>query len=394
MNSVITKIVIFIVSAFILITVGSQIYFALSAKRDTEQAILYTTSDTLKFDGVFVRNETIIPFDGNGILNYEQEDGSKIAKNSVVAQVVTDAGQIEIRKKINELEAQLVLLDRATNPGTTEAAQPEFISKQINEKYLQLLKYSESGDIKKTESVKSEMQILMNIYNIATQTESKDIFAQKKNSINSQIAELKSQMTPPVQEITTQEPGYFVSYADGYEDRLKTDTVESLTADDIKAITNSEIKKDSSVVGKTFHDYWWKITGIVTAENDFIKGKKVNIYINGSPMLISANVDDMKSIGGNQYIVILSTNVLSADFAKERVREVSIVLNEYTGVKIPRNAITFENGVKGVYVMYGQKKQFKKLEVIYEGDGYVISQKGLSSDYVSIHDQLVFGEAK
>lgn len=394
MNSVITKIVIFVVSAFILIMVGSQIFFAMSHKQHTEEAILYTTTNTLNFDGVFVRNETVIPYSGSGVLNYENEDGSKIAKNSVVAQIVSDSGQIEIRKKITELESQLALLERATNPGTTEAAQPEFISKQIDEKYILLLKYTETGDISKAEATKSEIQVLMNIYNIATQTESKEIFAQKKSSINTEIAQLKSQLTAPIEEIKTQEPGYFVSFADGYESRLNFDTINTLTASDIKAITSSDIKKDATVVGKTFNDYKWKITGIVTADDDLIKGKNVNMYINGSSMLIPAFVDDMKHIDGNQYIVILSTSVLNVDFAKERVREVSIILNEYTGIKIPRTAITFEGGQKGVNVMYGQKKMFKKLDVIYEGDGYVISQKGLGSDYVSVHDQLVFEEAK
>ena len=394
MNSIITKIIIFFISVFIILMVGSQIYYVVSENEETYRAISYTTKQTIDFDGVFVRNETILPYSGGGVLNYINSDGSKIASNSIVAQVVTDEEQIDIINNIANLEQQSALIDRATNPGTIDAAQPEFISKQIDEKYNLLLKYSTLDDNEKISAIKLELLTLMNIYNLSTQTEDKSTFVQKKNDINTKIAELKSQLKQPLDLIKTTEPGYFVSFADGYEEILNFDTIKSITPEEIIKITNSNISKNPSAVGKIYDGCTWKIVGNVKAENDYLKNTNIKIKINGDDYEISAYVEDMKHINDDNYIIIISTDILSDELAIERVGEVQILTNSYTGVKVPRKAITFKDDVRGVYVSFGKKKVFKKLDVIYEGDDYVLSNDDATNEYVLIHDQLVFEEVK
>ena len=394
MNSIITKIIIFFISVFIILMVGSQIYYVVSENEETYRAISYTTKQTIDFDGIFVRNETILPYSGGGVLNYINSDGSKIASNSIVAQVVTDEEQIDIINNIANLEQQSALIDRATNPGTIDAAQPEFISKQIDEKYNLLLKYSTLDDIEKISATKLELLTLMNIYNLSTQTEDKSTFIQKKNDINTKIAELKSQLKQPLDLIKTKEPGYFVSFADGYEEILNFDTIKSITPEEITKITNSNISKKPSVVGKIYDGCTWKIIGNVKADNDYLKNTNIKIKINGDDYEIPAYVEDMKHINDDNYIIIISTDILSDELAIERVGEVEILTNIYTGVKVPRKAITFKDDVRGVYVSFGKKKVFKKLDVIYEGDDYVLSNDDATSEYVLIHDQLVFEEVK
>ena len=134
MNSLTIKLITFFVSVFIILTVISQIYFSLNNKQRSEQAIFYTAVDSLSFEGIFVRNENVIDFDGIGVLNYIYPDGSKIAKDSVVAEIYSDEKQIETIAEIEQLELELSYLERVINPGTVSIAQPEFISEKINQK--------------------------------------------------------------------------------------------------------------------------------------------------------------------------------------------------------------------------------------------------------------------
>ncbi len=395
MNSLTIKLTAFAISLFIIIMVVSQLYNVFSDKEKYEQAVLYTVNDSLSFEGICVRNEKVIPFDGKGVLNYPNSDGSKIAKNSVVAQVYSDASQVASLNEIEKLKEELSIILRSTNTGTVSAAQPEFISKQIDEKYLLLQNYIENNDIDKIASTKKEILVLMNIYSVATNAENGSSFIKRQQKINARITELNSKLGQPISTITTGNSGYFVNYTDGYESKLNFETIKSITPEEIKKILSSSIQKNSDSVGKIIDDYKWKIVGVVSSENNYIEKKTISIKINGITENIPAYVESMTSCGNGKYKIIMSCDYLNYDLVQDRVRHIDIVFNEYSGVKIPRNAINFDKaGERGVYVSYGQKIIFKKLDIIYEGDDFVLSRNTSDSDYVLIHDKIVFEEDK
>ncbi len=395
MNSLTIKLTAFAISLFIVIMVVSQLYNVFSDKEKYEQAVLYTVNDSLSFEGICVRNEKVIPFDGKGVLNYPNSDGSKIAKNSVVAQVYSDSSQVESLNEIERLKEELSLISRSINTGTVSAAQPEFISKQIDEKYLLLQNYIENNDIDKIASTKKEILVLMNIYSVATNAENGSSFIKHQQDINSRITELNRKLGQPISTITTKNSGYFVNYTDGFESKLNFETIKSITPEEIKKILSSSIQKNSDSVGKIIDDYKWKIVGVVSSENNYIEKKTINIKINGITENIPAYVESMTSLGNGKYKIIMSCDYLNYDLVQDRVRHIDIIFNEYSGVKITRNAINFNKaGERGVYVSYGQKIIFKKLDIIYEGDDFVLSRNKSDSEYVQIHDKIVFEEDK
>lgn len=395
MNSLTIKLTAFAISLFIVIMVVSQLYNVFSDKEKYEQAVLYTVNDSLSLEGICVRNEKVIPFDGNGVLNYPNSDGSKIAKNSVVAQVYSDSSQVAALNEIEKLKEEFSLISRSINTGTVSAAQPEFISKQIDEKYLLLQNYIENNDIDKIASTKKEILVLMNIYSVATNAQNGSSFIKRQQEINSRISVLNSKLGQPISTISTNNSGYFVNYTDGYESKLNFETIKSITPEEIKKILSSNIQKSSDSVGKIIDDYKWKIVGIVSSENNYIEKKTINIKINGIAEYIPAYVESMTSCGNGKYKIIMSCDYLNYELVQDRIRHIDIIFNEYSGVKIPRNAINFNKaGERGVYVSYGQKIIFKKLDIIYEGDDFVLSRNSSDSNYVLIHDKIVFEEDK
>ena len=59
------------------------------------------------------------------------------------------------------------------------------------------------------------------------------------------------------------------------------------------------------------------------------------------------------------------------------------------GLKVPRSAIRFQGDQKGVYVILGKDVTFKKINVIYEGDDYVLSENTSNEDYLLLYDQIL-----
>ena len=87
MKSYTEKIVYIVVFVLVSAVVGCQVFMMMNSSHDTEEAVLYTVSDSISFKGIFVRDETPIYYNGEGVVNYLVKDGEKAAKNSVVAEI-------------------------------------------------------------------------------------------------------------------------------------------------------------------------------------------------------------------------------------------------------------------------------------------------------------------
>lgn len=388
MNSLTIKILGLIVSLFILITIGSQISNVFNDRHETEEAVIYSVNDSKTFKAIAVRDEKLIDFNFDGVVNYIYSDGSKIAKNSVVAEVYRTKEQIIAKKRIEELENELSQLERAQNKGTIAVAQPEQLSRKIDESYKLITSLSEKGDISSLKAEKSNLLLLLNIYNLVTDEESD--YLMREDYLKNEIKRLQSNSSLPLNTITISDGGYFVSYTDGYENKLTTQYLESITADEIKNIANSDINKINNKQGKIVSDYNWNLVAIVKTNNPFIENKKGYFKVLNSPDCFPGKVESVRKTDvKDEYIVVFSSDRLSRSFVESRVERVEFVFDEYKGIKVPREAIRFLDNQEGVFVVIGQKVVFKKVDVIYEGDDFILSKISDNSSFVMQYDEIL-----
>ena len=72
-----------IVAIFIINQLVSSLYMPIK----TENAVFFTANDGFKITGHIIRNETYVTAKTYGILHFVTEDGSRVAKNGVVANI-------------------------------------------------------------------------------------------------------------------------------------------------------------------------------------------------------------------------------------------------------------------------------------------------------------------
>ena len=98
----------------------------------------------------------------------------------------------------------------------------------------------------------------MDIYQIVINSETD--FDSAINSLNDEITALEKKQREPTDLITADRTGYFISYTDGFENKLSPETIDNLTVGDIKdIISSSKIGNSNSTVGKIVDGYEWKI---------------------------------------------------------------------------------------------------------------------------------------
>lgn len=390
MNSITVKVLGVTLSVFILIMVGSQIAFKINDSHDTEEAVLYTVNENITFKGMFIRDEKVIKYNNTtgGVVNYLYEDGSKISEESDIAKVYSNQDQIYYRNRLSRLKKVLSDLRRAQSPGTTNYVQAETLRSKIEGYYLNVTNLIHEKNYSSLTSESDDLLYTMNIYNIVTGNE--DNFKSAIKQIKSEINELKIKIEDPLDSIKSNGSGYFVKSVDGYESSVSYDDLENMSTDELKKLFDKEPVVPENAVGKLMKNYQWKFMGIIKNTNKFLINDGLSIRFNSSNKVYDVTVDSIKSIDGTDTsIVILSCNELDETVLENRFDNAELIFDEYTGVKVPREAIRFQGQQKGTYVMLGQQIIFKKIDVVYEGDDYVLSKNTSDDSYLLLYDQIL-----
>lgn len=391
MNTITVRILVFFLSLFIMITVFSKISMQFKDDYVTETAVIYSSAEKVAFQGVYVRNETVISSRANGVISYTCRDGSKVANGSVVAYTYQSENDILVNQQIKKLKEEVELLESAQNPGTTAVVEPAFISEQIDEQYQTIAFLIAENDLESLDEERKKLQTLMDIYQIVINEETD--FNSEIDNINSKISELEKSLREPLGTVTAENAGYFIGHTDGFESKLSPDTIDSITAKEIKDIVAESRKENNgNAIGKIVDGYEWKMVGIVDPKvTDFRVGSSVMVKFSSTPDTVTAVIDNLSETDDpNESIIVLSCDELTYNLVQRRAERVEIILNDYKGIKVPRSAIRFDkNNEKGVYILLGQRIAFKKINPIYECDEYILSQITSDSSYISVYDDII-----
>lgn len=396
------------IALFLLLIVFVRIVYNMKTRNvSTETALISEAVASSDFKGIFIRNEKEIAFSGNGVLSYNVTDGGKVGINTVIAEVYPDDEQIGRNREINNLEKELDVLKKIQNPGTLESAQPASLSENINETYRSIIYNRDTQAYSKIRDNMENLLVYMSTYQIITKSVAG--FEQQITDINTKLAELKSESISPTEIIRSKDSAYFVSYCDGYESELTIDKLDDITIADIKSITDRRSDEDT-VVGKMIYGYSWYLAGIVdNSKKEYSVGNYVQIKFDSSDENFDAVITDIRDEGDPQEsIIIMECSQFNYDLVQHRAENAKLIKGEYSGLKVPREAIRFEDieedvydddgdiigkattNYKGVRILKGEQVVFKKIDVIYEGSDYVLSDvHDDDSGYLTLYDDII-----
>ncbi len=391
----------------ILIVLCSIVYNFNNKRMATETALMSNAVSSKDFKGVFIRDEKMITFSGNGVLSYNVADGGKVGNNTIIAEVYPDDEQIGRNREIQHLEKELDILKKIQNPGTLESAQPASLSENIGESYRSLIYNRDMHNYNELRDEMENLVVYMSTYQIITKSVSG--FEQQIVDINNQLAELKKASVNSTEIIKSDESAYFVSYCDGYESELSPDKLDEITIDDINSISDRR-SNENTIVGKMIDGYSWYLAGIVDNSNkEYAVGNNVQIKFDSSDENFNAVITDVRDEGDpQQSIIIMQCNQFNYDLVQHRAENAKLIKGEYNGLKVPRDSIRFDdieedvyddNGekvgtkttnYKGVRILKGEQIVFKKIDVIYEGSDYVLSKvHDDDSGYLALYDDII-----
>ena len=389
-----TSIIWIVIGVFFLIMVISQVMIYFGTTVRTEVATLYTATDSIGFKGVYVRDEKLVSYNVNGIISYTHSDGSKIAKNSVIAQVYKNRNDIALRQQIDALEAQRAVLVDAQSFVGADTSQLESFSNQITEKHSQLMEYIYNGNYSAASALKSDILDLQSKREIVKGTEVN--YDSKIAQIDAEITKLRMQITSEPYDIKITETGYFISKVDGYEDKLNSAGVFDLTAEEIEQITSAEPRQEnpSGVIGKLVSDYTWYMAAVLDTVRlgTVFEGAQVTLRIGSSNQSVKADIISLKRLEDGRSIAVFKCDMFLSDFIDSRVAQARLLLEDYDGINIPNSALRMsdEDGSIGVYVQDGIIARFRKVKQILSREDYTLVADTTDEEgYLSLYDNII-----
>lgn len=388
-----TSLIIILLSAFVVVFFIGQAFFAGNEKVTTETAYTYSMTEDVPFEGVFLRDETVISGSGSGVIDYEHSDGSKVGKSSVIARRYRSEADIERRREIEKIYEQIAVLTDAQKLAGTDNNQLENISSQINERHSLILASLIDGDYAAAQEQENAMLGVLSKREISRGDV--DSYASKISALKSRASELESMLSGDVTDIYANGAGYFVSNVDGYESKLSMADSETITADRIEEILQKpELQSNSSAVGKLIADYRWRVAAVIDSSQLFgvYEGGTVSLRVRSDPTPIEAEVVSITSTGrgDNTAVYVFQCDTLTQSVVSGRTAQFKYIVNSYGGLRVSRSAIRFnEEQERGVFVVEGGKLVFRKISVEYWGDDYIICSQEPGDDYLKLYDKIV-----
>lgn len=356
----------------------------------TESAIYYEYTDGVMAEAVIIRNEEKVESEQSGTLHFNVLDGEKIAKDGIIANIYESEAASSAATEISELEERVALIEELESYNDITAIDLKVLNSRIDAALNEFIIGNADGNFEGGEETLSTLLSLMTRKQIVMGEQTD--FTALKASLNEKITTLKSQVSNPKGSIKAELAGYFVSNVDGFEQVYNTDDLSVFTPEFIKNTKPSKV--ESNVIGKIVYDYKWYIASVISVSDSmFYKiGDKVTLQTESvSNPKINVTVEKINiSEDGDDATIIFSSNQMSGDIASMRSTKITIIKNEYKGLKISNKALRVVNGERGVFVVSGIEAKFVKTDVIYQDDEYAVCELNVSEeDRLRLYDEII-----
>lgn len=375
-----------IVAIFIINQLISSWYMPIK----TENAVFYTANDGFKITGHIIRNETYVTSNEDGVLHFVTEDGSRVAKNGVVANIYGSADASITVSQIDVLKDQIADIEDILSYNDIEAADLGLINSKISNSLGDFIFENSGGNFENADSLS---KILLSANN------RKQVALGVATGLNERLASLKKSLesltnTLPKTKgsILAKESGYFVSKTDGYEKTFPIDDLSKITDEFLSSAKPQE--KEKNVIGKIVSDYEWYVAAVLPL-NDSLKYKegqelKLVTSIKSSPTLLVSVKQINISEENENAVIIFACNDMNSELATIRTAGMTVVDKEYSGLRIPKKALRVVDSQKGVYVQTGMQIHFVPVEIIYRQDDYILCEKkNENGNFLKLYDKVV-----
>lgn len=379
--------------AVVLSYIGFQVYRSIFSHVETELAITHSVYESIETKGLVYRTETVIPTIPSGHIYYSIENGTRVAKNNVIAAVYNDSASGRIEQELEQIDWEIAAFKAIQADASSERLTLDTVNEQTLDSLYELIQRTEAGNIHEVGNLQFELLTLLSKRQLIT---GKNVdFSAKIQELEAKKKNLKSQYHPPKTTIKAPVAGYFADRTDGLETTLKPDALSELSVADLQNHLDTPITTNSGG-GKIVSGYEWYMACVLPERyyNALGEGKSLSLRM---PFVLDesvpATVYACNKDNNGSIAVVFRCDYMSEELATIRNENVEIQLVKHTGLKVPKRAIVIDDEQQaGVYIRSGNVVAFRKIEQLFsEPADYVICKELDEDGYLRMYDDIIVG---
>lgn len=355
-----------------------QVIIILMPRMRLEVALEDTMTEAVTAKGYVVFNSQ--PVQGSGVLYYTTQPGEKVSAGGEVALVFATSAAADAQTRLDEVSEEIELLQEAQRTSVV-GGDIEIYTSLLQSSLYELMEAMAAEDYSRLAQARADVTLAANRLQIATGAAGD--FGERLAALEAQKQLLETQAVP-TGSITVPGSGYFVPARPGYVkapagDMLVEDTPRQLQ----QRLQASPSYYGGDVAGHFISGYRWSFVTVVPAEEaeQFLQaqsdGKKLAIAFPEADMAAqdvkmtvgAVTVDEEAGIAK----VVLTSERLGPEILQLNPLETAeIIFRTETGLRVDKNAVRLVDGVRGVYIKFGNNAYFRKIDVLLEDEFYVL----------------------
>lgn len=383
-EKILKRIGVFALCVLLVIYAAKQLVSLVNSNIETELALSVTSRESLELDGYIMREEVILEGTTDGVMLARVGDGERISKDKEAVRIYYSENDYSVETEIRALDDRIDILERSSLDTSYVFADMNKMDDEIEELISTSLIYSAKNDLVGALSNRDELLVRMNKRWLITNPTK--VFEEKIADLKAQRSLLSSGLAGASSRVISPNvSGYYYSSVDGYENIFSADKIPTLTVDEFSEMIKSSPEAYSGrPAGKIVTDYKWYVACQVSAEEArfFDVGLSYPVeftYNYGTELQMTLN-SKITENGDDTAVLVFISKEMPSDFDFARIQRVKVTYNEYSGLKVPKDAVRVINDVKGVFVVSGTQIEFKRAEEIYSIDDYYIIEADPESD--------------
>jgi hypothetical protein len=377
------------------------IYIYNSLNDSVELCTVYSTTeeDRAEASGFLIRDEQVLDQAPGALMEIVLSEGEKVEVGGVVARIYSSEEAAARQEEIASLEDELAQLQALSTSGISGDAVE--LDREIETLMRTIHQSAASASFEELDDDAAQLkyQTLRRDYLYTSDTGDLDADI---TAVANQLASLQSQNSGSTKAVTTTISGTFSGYVDGYESFLTLDKLDDVTPTTLanweKLAGQVEAEQ---YIGKLILGQNWYYVATMNAEDAQRMGTTVTLRFTSTFKTdITMTVESISEEEDGQVAVVFSTNDYLTQTTQMRYQSADIVYDTQSGLLVPLSAVRIETTTddeghtqsqEGVYVVVGNRAEWKTVTVIYTGEDYCLvkpTDEG-SSDALRSGDTVV-----
>ncbi len=394
------KFFILVISLTILAIAGYGIAYLVIPVSSVELSEYTHSIDLVCEDAFIVRDETVYYSASDGKVYNIVSDGSRVSQNSQISTVYNGDVGYELLLKLRNIDEKINNLKTRSSESRLYKTDAASVENEISQKMSEVITLAQKNNVEDIGSIRED------INNLRTGNTVSD--EEKINSLYIDRINVESAIPASKTDTIADRAGVFSSYIDGLESVLTPERISEYTPAYIRSLStdnNRYVNGTDVITGdpicKVMNNHSWYIAGISDEEhrplieaNPYATVRFPNL--SGSSVKCELEYLSEPDENGESLFLYKIQTYLESAFSFRNI-DTQIVFKEYSGYKIPTDAIHTGESINSyfVYARKGSGTYKCDIEILYTNltEGYSIIQSTDTADNnLSSMERLVVGE--